>query len=178
MRLLQFSFYLFLSLACNAHAQQTVNKLDAPNVVEISPQLITSGQPTAEALASLKERGIEVVIYLAPASVGDAVRDEQLITTKQGITFINLPIQFNHPSAADFDTFAALMNSLGQRKLLVHCQVNMRASTMVFLYRTIYQKVAPQLAYESVTKVWQPNTTWQQFAQDQLRRHKVSFELL
>ena len=178
MRFPHLSLCLLLAIAFNTHAQNAISKLDAPNVVEVSPQLITAGQPTAEALAGLKERGVEVVIYLAPASVGDAVRDEQLITTKQGLTFINLPIQFNHPTAADFDTFAALMNALGQRKLLVHCQVNMRASTMVFLYRTIYQKVAPQLAYESVSKVWQPNNTWRQFAEEQLRKHKVSFELL
>lgn len=53
-------------------------RLAAPNVVEISPRLVTSGQPSAEALAGLKAQGFEAVIYLAPPTVTDAVRDEQL----------------------------------------------------------------------------------------------------
>ena len=41
-----------------ASASGQVLKLDAPNVVEISSELITSGQPTARALAELKSQGI------------------------------------------------------------------------------------------------------------------------
>ena len=49
-------------------------KLAASNVVEISPRLVTSGQPTPAGLASLKSLGFEAVVYLAPPNVGDAVR--------------------------------------------------------------------------------------------------------
>jgi hypothetical protein len=75
----------------------------APNVVDISPRLVTSGQPSAESLANLKALGFEAVIYLAPPTVQDAVRDEPLIVTRQGLTFINIPIRFDHPTEADFD---------------------------------------------------------------------------
>jgi protein tyrosine phosphatase (PTP) superfamily phosphohydrolase (DUF442 family) len=149
----------------------------APNVVEISPRLVTSGQPSAEALANLKALGFEAVIYLAPPTVHDAVRDEQLIVTRQGLTFVNIPIRFDNPTEADFDTFAGVLTGLGTRKVLVHCQINLRASAMVFLYRATVLREDPRIAYEAVTKVWQPEAAWRQLIEDQLRKHKIAFEL-
>lgn len=81
-----------LAISANAPAWSQASRLVAPNVVEISPHLVTSGQPSAEALAGLKAQDFEAVIYLAPPTVSDAVRDEQLIVTRQGLTFINIPI--------------------------------------------------------------------------------------
>ena len=149
----------------------------APNVVEISPRLVTSGQPSAEALSTLKALGFEAVIYLAPPTVHDAVRDEPLIVTHQGLTFINIPIRFDNPTDADFDTFAGVLTGLGNRKVLVHCQINLRASAMVFLYRATVLKEDPRLAYEAVTKVWQPEAAWRRLIEEQLRKHKIAFEL-
>ncbi|NRF70392.1 protein tyrosine phosphatase family protein [Aquincola sp. S2] len=152
--------------------------IDAPNVVEISPKLTTSGQPTRESLAGLAALGYEAVIYLAPPTVSDAVRDEHLIVGRQGLLFVNLPIDFDKPTARDADTFAALLRALGERKVLVHCQVNMRASSMVFLYRAIHAKDDPRSAYEAVSRVWSPNRAWRQLIREQLRQHRVEFEPL
>ena len=150
----------------------------APNLVEVSPRLVTSGQPTAEGLARLKAEGFGAVIYLAPPTVPDAVGDEQVIVTKQGLVFVNIPIRFDNPTEADFETFAAVLAALGSRKVLVHCQVNLRASSMVFLYRAIKLKEEPRVAYEAVSKVWNPDRAWRRLIEEQLRRNDVRFELL
>jgi protein tyrosine phosphatase (PTP) superfamily phosphohydrolase (DUF442 family) len=152
--------------------------LAAPNVVEISQHLVTAGQPSAAALRELKALGFEAVIYLAPPTVSDAVRDEHQIVARQGLTFINLPIQFENPTEADFQTFVALLQGLGARKVLVHCQVNMRASSMVFLYRAIVLKEDPRRAYDAVIRVWSPSGPWRTLVEDQLRKHRIAFELL
>jgi protein tyrosine phosphatase (PTP) superfamily phosphohydrolase (DUF442 family) len=166
-----------LSLMLEA-AAQTSTPLKAPNVVEITPRLVTSGQPSAEALAGLKGQGFEAVIYLAPPTVMDAVRDEHLIVARQGLTFVNIPVQFDNPTEADFEAFASVLQRLADRKVLVHCQINLRASSMVFLYRTIVFKEDPRHAYESVSKVWSPTGPWRKLIEDQLRKHKIAFELL
>lgn len=160
--------------AFSAQAQRTM--LRAPNVVEISPQLVTSAQPSAEGLAGLAAQGFGAVIYLAPPTVHDAVKDEGLIVARQGLVFVNIPIRFDDPTAQDFEAFAGALRGLAGRKVLVHCQVNMRASAMVFLYRTIVAQEDPQVAYESVIKVWVPDGAWKRFIRDELRRHKVDFE--
>jgi protein tyrosine phosphatase (PTP) superfamily phosphohydrolase (DUF442 family) len=167
---------LMLGAAGGAAAQAP--RLAAPNVVEISPRLVTSGQPSAEALASLKALGFEADIYLAPPTVSDAVRDEPLIVTRQGLTFVNIPIHFDNPTEADFETFSGVLTGLGQRKVLVHCQVNMRASSMVFLYRAIVLKEDPRVAYQAVSGVWAPEGPWRRLIETELRKNKIAFELL
>jgi len=150
----------------------------APNTVEVSPRLVTSGQPDAQELRTLKARGFEAVIYLAPPTAHDAVADEPRIVGGQGLVFINLPMRFDDPTDADFDAFAALLKGLGERKVLVHCQINLRASSMVFLYRAIVLKDDPRLAYEAVHKVWVPDDVWKRFIERQLARHKIDFQPL
>jgi protein tyrosine phosphatase (PTP) superfamily phosphohydrolase (DUF442 family) len=164
-----------LSLAAGfASAQST--PLHAPNVVEISPSLVTSGQPSASGLAGLAALGFEAVVYLAPPNVMDAVKDEAMIVGRQGLVYVNIPMDFERPTGRDFETFAGVLRGLAGRKVLVHCQVNMRASTMVFLYRTIIAKEDPRIAYDSVIKTWVPEGPWKRLIQEQLRVHKIDFE--
>lgn len=150
--------------------------LQAPNVVPISSTLVTSGQPTPDALARLAAQGFGAVIYLAPPSVSDAVPAEADIVRKQGMEFVNIPIPFNNPTQADFQAFVAAMGRLGDRKVLVHCQVNMRASSMTFLYRVIVRGEIPEQAYESVTKVWSPQGPWKHLLVAELREAGIAFE--
>jgi len=170
---------VLLLLTCAASgASGQAQPLVAPNIFVVSPRLVTSGQPSAKALSDLKEQGFEAVIYLAPPTVADAVRDEQAIVTRQGLTFINIPVRFDNPTEADFETFASILQGLGNRKVLVHCQVNLRASSMVFLYRSIVLKEDPRVAYEGVAGVWVPDGPWRRLIEGQLRKHKIAFELL
>lgn len=148
----------------------------APNRVEISPKLVTSGQPTAEELAALGAQGFGAVVYLAPPTVPDAVADEARIVGRQGLLFVNLPIRFDRPTAADVQAFGALMQALGDRKVLVHCQINLRASTLVFLYRSTVLRDDPRLAWEAVTRVWTPDGPWRQLVADQLKQHGLPFD--
>ena len=148
-----------------------------PNLVAISPTLVTSGQPSAAWLRSLKAQGFEAVIYLAPFSVPDAVREEPDIVAAQGLQFLHLPVRFDSPSAADFEAFAALLRPLyGRKKVLVHCQVNMRASTLTFLYRSLHDGAEPQQAYEAVARVWTPSGPWKRLLQAELSRHGIAFD--
>jgi protein tyrosine phosphatase (PTP) superfamily phosphohydrolase (DUF442 family) len=148
----------------------------APNIVEISPSLTTSGQPPASSLASLRDRGYRSVIYLAPPTVPDAVRDEALIVGRQGLLYVNIPIKFDDPTEQDYEAFAAILRSVSNRKVLVHCQVNMRASTMVFLYRVLALKEDPRGAYDSVARIWSPEGPWKRLVQGLLRKHGVAFD--
>ena len=151
-------------------------RLEAPNVVPITEQLVTAGQPTALALESLREAGFDSVIYLAPPTVPDAVKEEPELVKRQGITFVNIPIRFDAPTAADFDAFVAALKAAEGRKVLVHCQINLRASSMVFLHRVIVGRESAEKAYESVARVWSPNRVWKSYLVAMLRRHGSDFE--
>ncbi len=150
--------------------------LDAPNVVPISPLLVTSGQPTAAVLNKLASQGFDAVIDLAPPTVPDAVRDEAQILERQGVAYINIPIRFDRPTEEDFDSFVAARARFAGRKVLVHCQVNMRASSLVFLHRVVVDKEQPEAAYEAVAKVWSPRGPWKALLVGVLRKHRIEFE--
>jgi protein tyrosine phosphatase (PTP) superfamily phosphohydrolase (DUF442 family) len=173
---------IFLAIAAGAclpacqFAQAAETRIQAPNVVQISTQLFTSGQPNLETLSNLSQQGFEALIYLAPPTSSDAVPGEADIIQSQGMEFVNIPIQFGNPTQADFDAFVDAMNRFRNRKLLVHCQVNMRASSMTFLYRVIIGHEKPELAYESVARIWSPSGAWKKLITDQLKKANITFE--
>ena len=69
-------YLLAVSFACTSRALASEANLVAPNIVTISPRLVTSGQPNAASLSRLYEQGFDAVIYLAPPTVADAVAGE------------------------------------------------------------------------------------------------------
>ncbi|MBI3546701.1 MAG: protein tyrosine phosphatase family protein [Gammaproteobacteria bacterium] len=176
MRILTIPFISLALSACHMAQVSQVGNFVAPNAVEITPQLITSGQPTAQMLSELRDQGFQAVIYLAPPTVASAIPDEALIVGRLGLVFINIPIDFNKPSEHDYDSFAAVLSAMKDKKVLVHCQTNLRASSMVFLYRVIVLKQDPNRAYEAVTEVWVPHDAWKRLIVDVLHKHGIEFE--
>jgi protein tyrosine phosphatase (PTP) superfamily phosphohydrolase (DUF442 family) len=168
----------FLVLAACLAATSALAVPDAPNAVSISPRLDTSGQPKRAFLEKLKAEGYEVVIYLAPPTVGDAIAEEPLIVGRQKLVYVNIPIAFGAPTAADFQVFSRLMAAFSDRKVYVHCQANFRASSMVFLDRVIRLKEPPEKAFEAVHNAWSPDAVWRKFIVDTLKANGITYEPL
>lgn len=174
-----FAFVLCPALAlasATVAAQADATRFVAPNIVSISPTLVTSGQPSEPSLAQLSSLGFGGVIYLAPPTVPDAVTDEAGIVQRQGLAYVNIPIRFGKPTDEDFQAFVSALAGMQGRKVLVHCQVNMRASSMVFLQRVIVGKESPEAAYQSVATVWSPDGVWKQLIVSELKSHHIAFE--
>jgi protein tyrosine phosphatase (PTP) superfamily phosphohydrolase (DUF442 family) len=150
----------------------------SPNRVDISPALSTSGQPTKAFLGTLRAQGFEVVIYLAPPTVSDAVAEENKLVGRQGLVFVNIPMDFDGPAAADFTAFTRVMQAFADRKVYVHCQMNFRASSMVFLHRVITLKEPPDKAWDALQRAWIPNATWKAYILATLKANGIAYEPL
>ena len=150
--------------------------VDAPNFVPVTSSLATSGQPSAATLAGLKRIGVEAVISIGPRGGPELVPEEPAIVRAQGIDFVYLPFPPDGPSEAQFLAVAEALRRVQGRRTLVHCQVNWQASTFVFLHRVIVGKEEPELAYESVARVWSPSGPWRELVVAQLRKHRIAFE--
>jgi protein tyrosine phosphatase (PTP) superfamily phosphohydrolase (DUF442 family) len=159
-----------------AHAQSWPEA--PPNLVQATDRIYTSAQPPVPSLESLKAQGFEAVVYLAPPTVPDAVPEEARIVGGQGIVYVNIPVVFDDPTPRDVETFFAVMRALGPRKVLVHCQANLRASSMTFLYRTLVGHEKPADAWKAVERIWTPRGPWKRLIEDELRSHGVPFEIL
>ena len=149
----------------------------AVNYVAATDRLHTAGQPDAATLATLAEQGFELVVNFAPPSSEGAVADEGKLVAEDGPTYVNIPVVWQKPTYEDFELFSAVMNGARDRKVLVHCQLNMRASAFTFLYRVIHEKTAPEEAMKALSAVWIPRDQWATFTADVLARHNVDFKL-
>jgi protein tyrosine phosphatase (PTP) superfamily phosphohydrolase (DUF442 family) len=144
----------------------------AINYVEAAPGIATGGMPRSAQFARIADAGFDMIVNLAPDDALGAHADEQALVRKQGMAYAHLPIDFASPSAEDYRRFAALMRSThGHGRTLVHCQLNLRASSLVFLYRVIERGEPADDAYAAVSAVWQPNATWRRFLRETLRTH-------
>jgi protein tyrosine phosphatase (PTP) superfamily phosphohydrolase (DUF442 family) len=170
-------FALPLSLAAGASGQPAGDNGMGANYVAATERLHTAGQPSAAALATLADQGFEVVVNLAPPSNDGAVADEGKLVGEDGGAYVNIPVNWQRPTYEDFALFSAVMNGARDRKVLVHCQLNMRASAFTFLYRVIHEGVAPEEAMEALRAVWIPRDQWATFSADVLARHGVDFKL-
>jgi protein tyrosine phosphatase (PTP) superfamily phosphohydrolase (DUF442 family) len=168
---------LSLSMAATAFGQAAAAGAIAINYVAATERLHTAGQPDAATLATLAEQGFELVVNLAPPNNQGAVADEGKLVAEDGPTYVNIPVNWQVPTYEDFELFSAVMNGARDRKVLVHCQLNMRASAFTFLYRVIHEQVPPEQAMEALRAVWIPRDQWATFTADVLKRNNIAFEL-
>ena len=133
------------------------------NRIDYSPSLTTAGQPTEAELLLIASSGFDRVIFLAFTNHAKAVDDEDDIVRDQGLQFIHIPVEWESPSPADFATFAAVMQTFGSGRTLVHCEVNFRASVFGFLYQVLYEGADVDEAMSLMQSIWIPNDTWEAF---------------
>jgi protein tyrosine phosphatase (PTP) superfamily phosphohydrolase (DUF442 family) len=149
----------------------------AANYVVVSEHIHTAGQPNAETLATLSDRGFELVVNLAPPTSPDAVAEEGRLVAASGAAYVNIPVNWQQPTTEDFDLFSAVMNGARDKQVLVHCQLNMRASAFTFLYRVVHGGVAPEAAFQGLSQVWVPRDQWAEFVNSTLAAHGIDYRL-
>jgi protein tyrosine phosphatase (PTP) superfamily phosphohydrolase (DUF442 family) len=162
----------FISMAYAQTGQaQTGSVAEILNYREYSPRFASSGQPTEAQLQSVKDAGFERVIYIAFSNNPNALANEDQIVKSLGMDYLHIPVDWNNPTTRDFYAFADAMQRESERKTLLHCQVNARATAFSFLYRVIYEDVPVALAKQDMLSVWEPNETWSNFVSDVLQEH-------
>jgi protein tyrosine phosphatase (PTP) superfamily phosphohydrolase (DUF442 family) len=132
--------------------------------------------PTRRQLQKLAA-GRAAVINLAPSDAFGSHDDEQKIVETAGARYVHVPVDFSRPRRADFERLARELRALDGKPVLVHCQLNMRASVFVFLYRVTELGEDPERAYDDVLKVWQPNAVWSRFVREELQARGVRVPL-
>jgi protein tyrosine phosphatase (PTP) superfamily phosphohydrolase (DUF442 family) len=130
------------------------------NYVEVSTRIGTAGMPTRKQIGRMAEVGSQVVINLAPSDAMGSHDDEAALVAAQGMAYEHLPVDFANPTAADYVQFELLMKKHDDRRVLVHCQIALRAPVFTYLYRVLELGEDPDLAYEAVQRVWQPSHQW------------------
>jgi protein tyrosine phosphatase (PTP) superfamily phosphohydrolase (DUF442 family) len=147
---------------------------DIYNYIPLSDTLLTSGQPTEAQFQSASRAGVQTVINLALATSDNALPAEASLVRQLGMEHIHIPVQWEHPSLADLDSFFNAMEAHKGEKILVHCAANMRVSAFVALYRIMRLGWDQQAALKDTNRIWDPfqNPVWAAFLQTALAQKR------
>jgi protein tyrosine phosphatase (PTP) superfamily phosphohydrolase (DUF442 family) len=147
---------------------------DIMNYREYSSGFSSAGQPRREQFELLKSEGFERVVYIAFANSKGAISDEDQLVKDLGMDYAQVPVIWDAPTRADFDAFAALMQSAPKKKTLLHCQANYRASAFAFLYRVLYLDVPLAEAKADMNTIWNPDGVWRDLVFEVLEDKGIS----
>lgn len=152
-------------LACNSYALEEADPALAEivNFRQYSPTFASSGQPSREQFSAIAANGFERIVYIAFTNNQNALTDADQVIKGLGMEYMQVPVDFDNPLPADFYAFADSMQRNTDKKTLLHCQVNARATAFSFLYRVLYEDVPIAEAKEDMNSVWQPNEIWRDF---------------
>lgn len=166
------------SLAAHAQILDPENTAmnEISNFRQYSETFASAGQPTAEQFTAVRDAGFERVIYIAFSNNPNAVPNADQLVKSLGMDYVHIPVDWTRPTTQDFYTFADVMQRAPERKTLLHCQVNARATAFSFLYRVIYEQVPLAQAKADMNSVWQPNETWRDFIFTVLAENNINPE--
>jgi protein tyrosine phosphatase (PTP) superfamily phosphohydrolase (DUF442 family) len=137
------------------------------NFLRIDEGLATSGMPQPADFAALRQEKFDVVINLAVPTSTNALPNEGELVSAQGMTYVNIPVNFQAPQREDFERFTRMMDACAGERVFVHCAMNMRVSAFVFLHRLRHG--ADRAAAEGDLKqIWEPDGVWRDFLNERL----------
>ena len=145
------------------------------NFLALSENLFTGGMPTSEQLTDAAQRGVQLVINLAPHEVSNALPGETELVTGLGMQYINIPVIWNTPTKDGLDRFMDTMQKNKDKRILVHCQANFRATAFVALYRILRQGWEAEEAMAGMHKIWDAEDypIWKMFIEENLQRSRA-----
>ena len=146
------------------------------NFLALSKTLFTGGMPTAEQLTDAAQRGVQVVINLAPHEVINALPNETELVTSLGMQYLNIPVNWNTPTKDGLDRFVQAMDENKDKKILVHCQANFRATAFVSMYRILREGWQAEDAIEVMHKIWDEEDypIWKMFIEETMKKSRES----
>lgn len=137
------------------------------NYIKAGERIHSCGSIRENDLEIISQQGIKTVISLNTESPSEVI----LLRSKAsvlGIDYVHIPVAWKNPTLSSLLQFFEAMDEHPNAEVLVHCQINWRASAFIYLYRTLRLKEREVEALETMHEVWRPerNGTWRRFMQE------------
>lgn len=136
---------------------------DIYNWRRLDDRITTSGQPTEEQLADIRDLGIAHVVNLALHTHEKALPDEAGSVRALGMTYTHIPVDFQNPTQAGFEQFCAVMEQFKDAPMHVHCIANYRVSAFFYRYRRDVLGWEDTKARADMDAIWKPEGVWADF---------------
>lgn len=138
------------------------------NYRRFSELIGTAGQPTEDELEDVAADGYVAVINIAVMSSDAELQAEARTVQALGMEYYTIPVDWENPTYSDFDEFSVLMDTLKDKKILVHCAANYRVTAFVSLYGMKKLGLTTEQADEFIGSVWDPAEypVWERFIRE------------
>jgi len=152
-----------------AHSTKPVSSMkEINNFHFVSEQLASSGMLALEDYQHIQDYGFKHVVNLIP---GMQLKEKRHVESL-GLSYQQIPVAWSEPTLDDFKQFVKLMKSYGEDKVYVHCQLNWRASSFVYLYRVTQLGIPHEEALRDLEAVWEPRDGWENFIADTVKAYQ------
>lgn len=128
-------------------------------------RITTSGQPTEEQLAGIRDLGVAHVVNLALHTHEKALPDEAASVRGLGMTYTHIPVDFQNPREENFEEFCAVLEQVKDAPMHVHCIANYRGSAFFYRYRRDVLGWDDAAARADMDEIWKPEGVWADFIQ-------------
>jgi protein tyrosine phosphatase (PTP) superfamily phosphohydrolase (DUF442 family) len=131
----------------------------------VDDQLITGGQPTEAQLQAVAAQEFRTVINLAPLNPRYSLDDEPGLVQSLGMQYHHIPVDWDNPTAGDFNTFEAVMQARPAGKTFIHCAANFRVTAFYALYAQKHLGWSKAQADAFRASIWQGSDypVWEAF---------------
>ncbi len=126
----------------------------------VHPRLMTSGQPTFDQFGDIARAGFSTVVNLALTDASNAIAGEDRCVLALGMDYLQLPLLFDQPTLSQALRVLAVVDELQREKVWLHCALNKRVSSLMYVYRTCYLGMDAAEAQALLYQVWTPNDPW------------------
>lgn len=133
---------------------------------KVSDTLSCAGQPTEEQFRELVAGNFDVIINLGLLDTKYALPNEEDLIDSLGMDYHHIPVIFEDPQLSELKQFMSCMDKNADKKVLVHCAANYRASAFVGLYLFAKGRLPEEEIQDFVEDIWKPNTIWEKFLED------------
>lgn len=138
---------------------------DPVNTFALTPNISTSGQPDEAQFHTIADQGFDLVVNLAMHDSENALPNEGNLVASLGMSYINIPVPFDDPTADHLKHFIGVMETFSDKKIWVHCAVNARVSAFMYQYLTLTGKTDASSATTPLLEKWRPkmDDVWRDF---------------
>jgi len=104
---------------------------------QITPEITVGGQPTADNIRELKERGFQTVINLRAPDEKNLLKDEKRHVEDNCMDYASIPVASQTLDEAAVQRFSTTVGAKNSQPVYVHCGSGGRAGVLALLYLAI-----------------------------------------
>lgn len=111
--------------------------------------------------------GVTHIINLGLGYGKDALQDEAGKVEALGMKYIHIPVDFEKPTAENFEHFKTALEENAASQIHVHCIYNARVSAFFFRLSKSGTALTEASAFAIMDSIWKPGDDWAIFIGDE-----------